>query len=322
MKTLPTLRRRLFGISSAEAEFARRGFEPTTGAKQRVLETAGATFIEGYNRAIAHGRGTGVADLLFDVDPSRLGFAFEGAAMALALLDRLLPWRGTRLQTLLAGDGDPHRYMVFVGAGWALARLRRSPRSLLGLDPILGWLAVDGMGFHDAYFHPDRTIGRAERSARAMGVAAHVFDQGVGRAMWFVCGANVTRTSSTVSGFSAERHADLWSGVGLAATYAGAVDRDELLALREASGEHASHLGQGSAFAAKARMRAANPTPHVDAATDVLCGLSCGAAADLTDEALSATLAIVDRSDREDGEPAYERWRAGVRSRLEASARV
>src|SRR5262245_53381895 len=47
------LRRALFGISADEAEFRRRGFVESNDDCQARLETAGRTFIEGYNTALS-----------------------------------------------------------------------------------------------------------------------------------------------------------------------------------------------------------------------------------------------------------------------------
>ena len=75
---------------------------------------------------------------------------------------------GTRsARSFLAGPGAAHTYMVHVGAGWALAQLRRRvDRALARLDPLLGWLAVDGYGFHQGYFRwPD--VGGGDNESRA-----------------------------------------------------------------------------------------------------------------------------------------------------------
>src|SRR5262249_43750809 len=155
------------------------------------------------------------------VESGERGFAFEGAAMASALLDLLALGRGRRLEGLLRGPGAAHVYMVHVGAGWALARLRRRPWSRLhGLDPLLGWLSVDGYGFHQGFFAWERFVRRQEEPRRLSAYARRAFDQGLGRSLWFVHGADVERIASSVKSFSVRRRGDLWSGVGLAATYA------------------------------------------------------------------------------------------------------
>ena len=200
--------------------------------------------------------------------------------MALARLDAVVPNRPPRLTRFMDTWAARHVYMAHVGAGWAAARLRRSPeRTRAGLDPLLGWLSVDGYGFHEGYFHPERTVSRGLRPRRVRGYAARAFDQGVGRSLWFVEGAQAERIAHTIRRFGGERHSDLWSGVGLAAAYAGGVTVDELRALQAHAGAHPRHLAQGAAFAAEARARAGNPAAHTDTACTIFMSRSARDAA-------------------------------------------
>ncbi len=175
--------------------------------------------------------------------------------MALALLDALLPGRRDRLARLLAGPGAAHAYIIHVGAGWILARLPLAPERLLARlgDPVLRWLALDGYGFHEGYFRWPRSVERQEVPRKLRGYARRGFDQGLGRSLWFVDGADVRLIPRTIGRFPDDRQSDLWSGVGLACAYAGGRSRSEIEALRQAAGPHRPSLAQGAAFAAKAR---------------------------------------------------------------------
>ena len=119
--------------------------------------------------------------------------------------------------------------------------------------------------------------------------------------------ADPDRIAATVGSFAPERRADVWSGVGLAATYAGATDEDGLRRLLGLAWPFRAHLAQGAAFAAKARLRAGNAVPHVERACAVLC--ECGAveAAAVTDRALAAAGG------------SYERWRGEIRAAFGAA---
>ncbi|HEX6037099.1 DUF1702 family protein [Longimicrobium sp.] len=294
--------RRLLGIDPAEATFARRGFTASTPAARERLEGVGLTFLDGYHAALEEDAGALGARL--DATPSLLrGFAYEGAAMALALLDALTPWRRGRLAAFLRGAGAAHAYMVHVGAGWALARLRRRmdgvPR---GMDPLLGWLAADGYGFHEGYFHPRRYADTRARPPRLSGYALNAFDQGLGRALWFVHGADPVRIGRAIAAFPPVRREALWSGAGLACAYAGGPDGDEAAGLASAAGANRAALAQGAAFAAEARRRAGNPAPHTNRACRILCGLSADRAAALT---VTARDGLAPRG----ALPAYEVWR-------------
>jgi hypothetical protein len=136
----------------------------------RELEGVGSTFLDGYHAALEAEDSHQFAVRLTGMDPVMRGFAFEGAAMALALLDFLTPWRLDRVTRLLRGAGAAHAYMVHIGVGWAFARLRRRfdevPR---GMDPLLGWLAADGYGFHEGCFHPRRFVHERAVPSRISG---------------------------------------------------------------------------------------------------------------------------------------------------------
>src|SRR5438270_13770135 len=121
-RILARVRSAAFGISPSEATFSKRGFEPATLEGHVQLEKIGGTFITGYNDALALSAPAELSLALNSEELEFRGFAFEGAAMALTLLDHLSPGHGTRLDKFLHGSGEPHSYMVHVGAGWAFAR--------------------------------------------------------------------------------------------------------------------------------------------------------------------------------------------------------
>src|SRR5690349_3300075 len=130
----------LFGLSPEEATFARRGFYVGDSGARQHLEHIGQTFLVGYHLGLEVDALDRLALRLNTVDAEFRGFAFEGAAMALALLDILTPWRRDRWPVFVGGPAAAHIYMVHVGLGWALARLgRRVERPLARLDPLLGW---------------------------------------------------------------------------------------------------------------------------------------------------------------------------------------
>ena len=87
-------------------------------------------------------------------------------------------------------------------------------------------------------------------------------DQGIGRALWFIHGADTGKVAAAVAAFDRHRQADLWSGVGLAATFAGGGQPAELAALVQVAGEHAAELALGSVFAVKARTYAGFVPQH------------------------------------------------------------
>jgi hypothetical protein len=307
------IRRSLFGISTREAGFERRGFHSSDNTKREHLERIGQSFIHGYNTALTCAHRDQLTAELLNVENEWRGFAYEGAAMALQLLDFVTPWNRDRWRQFIDGAGRQHVYMVHVGAGWAISRLHRDiTSSLRRFDEVLGWLVVDGFGFHEGYFHPDRTITQHLRPRACTGYAARVFDQGVGRSMWFAHGADVDRIVVSVNSFDEKRRADLLTGVGLAAAYAGGASTAELVTLQTEAELYRKELAQGAAFAAKARLLAGTMTPHTETGCGILCGMSAADAASVTDQAFVNLSTAGDL-------PKYEIWRQRIQAEFAMS---
>jgi hypothetical protein len=302
----------LLALSNEEARFSRRGFYSGDPLVRQRLEQIGGAFINGYNKALRIDEPQQLCSSLEAVEPELCGFAFEGAAMALGLLDNLTPWNNRRLRRFLNGPAARHIYMTHVGLGWAIARLpwvsRRINRCLEGFDPLLRWLAIDGFGFHHGYFYWQQYVRAHKRPADLSAYALRVFDQGLGRSLWFVECAEPLRISNTIASFSPDRHADLWSGVGLAAAYTGTANRNQLETLRDESRDFRWHLAQGAAFAAKARERAGNPTVHTDLGCRVFCEIPASDAAQVVDQAMRELNADDEHAN------AYEVWRERIRN--------
>jgi hypothetical protein len=302
------IRRRVFGLSPKAVDFEQRGFRSASATVQNRLEQVGRAFLDGYHLALESNSTGELTAKLAAVELELRGFAFEGAAMGLALLDFLTPWRRDRINHFLQGAGDAHAYMIHVGVGWVWARapfgFRRAQKKL---DPLLGWLAFDGWGFHEGFFHWPKYIAGQPAPKKLSGYERRVFDQGFGRSLWFVNGGDIELIAQTISNFSADRQADLWSGIGLAATYAGIIGENDLQNLRARAGKFYPQLAQGAAFAAKARQRAGNLTDYNGLATKILCGLPAGDAAQVTDAALENLPADADV-------PAYEIWRRRIQN--------
>ncbi len=108
--------------------------------------------------------------------------------------------------------------------------------------------------------------------------------------------------------FAEQRHGDLWSGVGLAATFAGGSTPSDLAAIRHSAGQHLGDLAQGTAFAAKARSHAGYVPEHSEVAMWALGDRSVADAARLASDVVSVAA--------EPGLPAYEVWRRQLRTHL------
>jgi hypothetical protein len=316
------LRKHALAPSLSEVTFAERGFPARDTADARNLQSIPQHVIVGFEFAMEYGDRPEAVQRLDMIEREFRGFAYEGATMAFTLLDVMPGRRSDRARKFLDGHAAPHLFLAYIGIGFAMSHLPRAlwPKVLPDLrqsrwHPTVSWLAVDGYGFDRAYFHTKKWIdeqyvpkpypwqGAPDYFLRAC-------DQGIGRALWFMHGASVPDVTEAVNAFAPHRRADLWSGVGLAAAYAGSGDADALGDLRKEAGTYLPEVAQGAVFAVKARVEADLVVPHTEIAAQVLCEVTVEEAEALTEEASSSF-----EADRGSGEvPDYEIWRRRVQA--------
>jgi hypothetical protein len=312
------IRRLILAPSLEDVTFAGRGFAVNPTDATRAMEAVPQAVVMGFEWGIDGGDLKDLARRLDLVDPELRGFAYEGATMALTIKDST---GGHRTQELLDGPGQPHLLLSYIGIGFAMARLPRPlwKKILPDLQPSLfhptmSWLCVDGYGFDLAYFHTQKWVAeqRVPEPYPWLGDPGYFLravDQGIGRALWFINGGVPDAVTDAVARFPEQRQGDLWSGVGLAATFAGGCTAEGLLKLREAAGHHQANLGLGSVFASTARTAAGYVPEHSAECLSVLTGLSP------EDAVLVAATTHPDPA-AERTEPHYETWRANIRAEL------
>ncbi len=306
------LRVKMFAPDPRDVTFEKRGFHAPSAEQQANLEKVGSMFLTGFGYGLI---GRGMSDIqsaLEEVEQPFRGFAYEGCTMALAVRDALLPVGRHWVGDFLEGPGKPHVYMAHIGVGWAMARLPGIRwRAIMPEDEVLRWLALDGYGFHQAYFRTDQYVKRQHQARvplfQPADYAGRAIDQGIGRALWFVNGSEVRRVADAIGQFAPERRGDLWSGAALASVYAGGTDPADLKLMKDLSAEHLPHALLGAAFAAKARLLAGLVTPHTETAVRVWCDMSVEEAAGVTEQAIEVLF------DTGGTQPGYERWRERIR---------
>lgn len=280
--SLGQLRKTLMGGLPPEVA----AFTQGTTNSEKHLGAIFFTVIQNYQATLKDSRLETIVPRLEAISPELRGFGYEGAGMGLMQLDCMLPWK-KRLAPFLAGPAARYAYPVYVGAGLALARLKKRPEEFLGqFDPVLGWYVVDGYGFRYGIFARQNSIIKQEYPEHLSATAYHAFDQGMGRSLWFANGAEPARIAALITPFPASRQADLWSGVGFACSYAGGAERTTVEELLEIASSYRHQLALGAALGAKGRQKAGNLVPHTDLACEVFCGLSAHEAAAKTDIAL------------------------------------
>jgi enediyne biosynthesis protein E2 len=313
-----SLRRLAMAPSLASVTFGRRGFPVRPSAVTERLEAIPQSVICGFEWAIDSRDQWEVERRLSVVETVLRGFAYEGATMAFTIRDVM--GRGQRAREFLLGPAQPHIFLAYIGIGFAMARLPRRLwvkvlPDLTGSPyfPTMSWLAVDGYGFDRAYFDTRRWVDEqfvpaAYPWAGDPDYFLRAVDQGVGRALWFIHGANVPGVVDRVGGFASHRRADLWSGVGLAAAFAGGAAGTALADLAARAGEFRPELATGAILAAKARDYAGYVPGESADSTLVLAGMTVAEAVALADS-------TEEDAHRGGPLPAYELWRQSIRTR-------
>lgn len=288
--------------------------EPETLGRQQVKKSAFG-FLGGYNKALEFGFSPLLISELDGYNRNLRGFAYEGAGMGLAMIDYTALGKRSRLQEFLEGPAAQYPELIHVGAGFSIALLHKNiHKTLSQMPPFYRWWAIDGFAFCRGIFEWKKCVIH-QVTYGLDGYFLRAFDRGLGRWFWFMHDADVMRIVDQLQNFPDSRHADLWSGIGLACTYAGGVNQKQIEFLKESAKSHVSYLALGSALAAKCRLTADHIVEHNDLACSILCNMS-------TEEVGQLTLHIAKEIKIDPDEsvlveqPIFETWREAIRSQL------
>jgi enediyne biosynthesis protein E3 len=269
-----------------ESDLGRRRFRLRAGPAPRILQSAENSYIFGFNATLSR-----EIVKIGEMPVEQQVFGFEGAAAAATMMDLLTLTRGRRLHELLAGPASSHLHAAHLGAGRAHALLKFPPTwGLRRAHPLLRWLALDGYGFQWSMAKADRMVGERAMPELALRTHCAIFDQGLGRLLWYHDCAAPGDVAARIATYPSCRRTDLWSGVGFAAAYTGGAGPDELEELNSHAGAdgYRPHLAQGAAFAATAWVNTGALPRHVEVALPLLAGADVEEACGWTDTALTS----------------------------------
>lgn len=213
--------------------------------------------------------------------------AAEGAAMGVAVLDVVLKKknRWSQFQQQI-GRYAPSLYL---GRGMAIGLLK--PRCQFHQDvheSMFTWLLVDGMGFAQGFLHQLNKLGKSQGPLPLHDCDAQthqsVFDQGLGRFLWFNHGHELPVLVNVISKQEKNRRADLWSGVGVASTFLGLVDKENMQYLKQEAGIYAADLAVGATLACRARLADGCHLPHLEDVIETLCGVTAEECLELSEQ--------------------------------------
>lgn len=276
------IRLQVMMIRPRDTDFDKLGVR-SDPAQQPGLEAIVEAFRQGYNLTLADDElATLSARMTGAFEPAFCAFAHEGTGMALTLLDWFSDQK--RVERYLERCPKQHDTLLMLGVGFALAR---APWVRNGVEnyaqrfaPGFDGLIMNGYGFHEGCFKTDGDIDTCPLP-RLSAEGARCFDHGLGRALWFMCGASPRRIADTFRKIPVARHPDLWAGLGTAVCFAGrayadAKEYDTVLSrMQELAGEtNRGPFGLGIVLASMLQYRSNFYTRWVDRACEKILGMS------------------------------------------------
>ena len=317
------IRRFLFGLPLINIENTWKNVPNVETPTRKKLRPPVIAFITGLNTAIEVALSELLIAQLEGLNDNCRGFAYEGAGMGLAIID--YSRNKGLVDKFLQGEGADYPELIHVGVGCATAALKKDLQAkLVATEPMQRWWIPDGYGFFTGIYKWEDTVEQLIVPPQIKGYALRAFDRGLGRRMWFAFSGEVEAVTEAIARFPKSRQADLWSGIGLASTFAGGVDETVLVRLKELSGDFSSYVALGSTMAAKCRYTAGNIVDYTNFACSILCGMTAIEAAEMVVKALERL--EVDSNEPLDVEqPVFEAMRENVRScfiRVSAAAAV
>lgn len=264
---LKTIRKQVLGLGLSEGGVKMKGNGPK-GEVQKHLEVRSKTAIYGYNVAVEYGHGEDLLTIAASISEEFAGFFYEGIGMGLFMLDRLSLFNKNRFLEFSQGPGKDYESIMYVGAGLITGFLHLPFQKFLDkANPFRGPAMIDGIGFHYAFFKTSKTLSKffVPKKVKENPFYLERFDNGLGRALWFLFAGDIVKISEAIAKFPAARRASLWYGIGFVVTYArGLEDPQKIRLLKSMAGNNDIDLAQGALVGAHAKQ---NHTTHAKADT-------------------------------------------------------
>jgi hypothetical protein len=204
------------------------------------IETIVATFQKG--RALSE-QELSLDELIAELnkfEPRYRSVAFEGASMGVALTNSIEKWK------VYAEKTANHSTQVHIGLGWAIAECQMNLASTLSeIKPEKRVKVLDGYGYWNGLFQRRATIRTQQIPENITPEFQSGFDQGVGRAIWYITKGEVDKVVSIINHFSEDRRPNLWQGIGVASTYVGGCSDELITELKSAAGEFKTNFEKG-----------------------------------------------------------------------------
>lgn len=255
----------------------------------RHLRHVAETFVEGFSIAFendssrlikeidvmhATDRGVGyegaaAAKTVLDLtNQKRLSFSHLGAEPG-SISDETLPQSTSLLQ-----NAEPYTFLLYLGIGEAMAQLKVPPVLCNDVSQQL-WSGqiLEGYGFFDGYFNWYEAVVNQRYPAALKPELRAFYDQGLGRAIYFISNCNPNMMRDYINNFSLERRRELWAGAGIPIAYVGGPSEKDLKKLIDFAGPFRAEIMQGVLLGSTARSKQLLVPDHTELAFNMVCGM-------------------------------------------------
>jgi enediyne biosynthesis protein E3 len=206
------------------------------------------------------------------LDPDFRSIGYESMSMAIALKElqscsaQLLPAFDPAGWVYFAEHrSSKHRAQVCVGLGWAIAKLNRPFLEIVqNINPEWRHRVADGCGYYDGTFRRRQVVDDLHLPAYIPANGLCMYHQGIGRSLWYSCGADEKKLAAKIKTFTLHMQPFLWRGASIAIAYIGGCYKDQLARIYREAQEFGKYIVEGSALAAASRIQADTMTADTD----------------------------------------------------------
>jgi enediyne biosynthesis protein E3 len=214
-------------------------------------------------------------EYLENTEPEFRSVAYESASMAIAVKDFETDQFPANWLLFAEGPALTHKTQIYIGLGWAIAKLNLPfLTAVKDLDPEFHFSIAEGCGYYDGSFRYRQTVINMQLPVYLPTSALLIYDQGVGRSIWYNAKADIHKADSLVESFPAGRQAGLWRGIGIAVAYAGGCNDEDLRTLLDYAATNRFQLAYGARLAARSRLMANSMTTDTDRCSRLWFALS------------------------------------------------
>lgn len=233
-----------------------------------ALQNAGriqSVFLDTQLFYATHDNMPALIEYLENTEPAFRSIAYESASMAIAIKNFETGSFPEEWLAFASGAARAHTAQVYVGLGWAIAKLNLPfLETVKELDINMYFRIADGCGYYDGSFRRRRTVLSRQLPVYLPAGAMPMYDQGVGRSIWYWAKTDINKIHSLIETFAVGRQADLWRGIAIAIAYVGGCNEEDLKTLLHFAGINGHQLAYGATLAARSRIHANTMTTDTD----------------------------------------------------------